>query len=103
MPQSQNIESFKYCFLTSCILTGVHPIRNGETLRLLFEFFSRKEERAYQKLVEMIKQKLSAACGTLRNFVVCPSGLLTGGYAATPKFRLVTHISPECYRTHTKK
>ena len=32
--------------------------RNGETLRLLFEFFNRKEERAYQKLVEMIKQKL---------------------------------------------
>ena len=21
----ENIESFKYCFLTSCILTGVHP------------------------------------------------------------------------------
>lgn len=32
--------------------------RNGETLRLLFEFFSGKEERAYQKLAEMIKQKL---------------------------------------------
>ena len=32
--------------------------RNGETLRLLFEFFNRKEERAYQKLAEMIKQKL---------------------------------------------
>jgi len=32
--------------------------RNGETLRLLFEFFSRKTERAYQKLAEMIKQKL---------------------------------------------
>jgi len=32
--------------------------RNGETLRLLFEFFCRKTERAYQKLAEMIKQKL---------------------------------------------
>jgi len=28
--------------------------RNGETLRLLFEFFCRKTERAYQKLAEMI-------------------------------------------------
>jgi len=32
--------------------------RNGETLRLLFEFFCRKTERAYQKFAEMIKQKL---------------------------------------------
>jgi len=32
--------------------------RNGETLRLLFEFFGRKPERAYQKIAEMIKQKL---------------------------------------------
>ena len=32
--------------------------RNGETLRLLFEFFSGKEEGTYQKLAEMIKQKL---------------------------------------------
>jgi len=32
--------------------------RNGATLRLIYEFFSRKPERAYQKLAEMIKQKL---------------------------------------------
>ena len=32
--------------------------RNGETLRLLFEFFSGKEEGTYQKLAEMMKQKL---------------------------------------------
>ena len=25
MGKGENIESFKYCFLTSCILTGVHP------------------------------------------------------------------------------
>ena len=32
--------------------------RNGGTLRMLLEFFSRKPERAYRKLAEMIKQKL---------------------------------------------
>ncbi|HEC76424.1 MAG TPA: restriction endonuclease [Thermoplasmatales archaeon] len=32
--------------------------RNGETLKMLFDFFSRKPERAYRKLAEMIKQKL---------------------------------------------
>jgi len=25
MENGENIESFKYCFLSSCILTGVHP------------------------------------------------------------------------------
>ena len=32
--------------------------RNRGTLRMLLEFFSRKPERAYRKLAEMIKQKL---------------------------------------------
>ncbi len=32
--------------------------RNGATLRLLFEFFDRKPERAYRKLAKAIKQRL---------------------------------------------
>jgi len=32
--------------------------RNGATLKMLFEFFSGKPERAYRKLAEMIKQKM---------------------------------------------
>ncbi|MCD6573722.1 MAG: restriction endonuclease [Thermoplasmata archaeon] len=32
--------------------------RNGATLRMLFDFFSKKPERAYRKLAEMIEQKL---------------------------------------------
>jgi len=32
--------------------------RNGETLKMLFEFFSGKTEKAYRKLAEMIEQKL---------------------------------------------
>jgi len=32
--------------------------RNGKTLKMLYEFFSKRPERAYQKLAEMIRQKL---------------------------------------------
>ena len=32
--------------------------KNGATLKMLFDFFSTKPERAYRKLAEMIKQKL---------------------------------------------
>jgi len=32
--------------------------RNGKTLELLFKFFNKKREKVYQKLAEMIKQRL---------------------------------------------
>lgn len=32
--------------------------KNGKTLKILFDFFNRRPERAYRKLAEMVKQKL---------------------------------------------
>lgn len=40
--------------------------RNGKTLRMLFDFFNRRPERAYRKLAEMIEQKLEKYYGGMR-------------------------------------